>query len=94
MGINLRDYVKNIDYLFTDEEAEKILIETGYDVFRKESDNEKEVGCDIKMATRFSDGTICEYCNNLVLTKVGLEYVDNGKMFCCKECADDYRKEK
>lgn len=46
------------------------------------------------MMTRFSDGTICEYCGNLIMTKLGFNYVENGKNFCCKECADDYKNMK
>jgi hypothetical protein len=42
--------------------------------------------------TKFSDGTICDYCGNLVLTKLGLNYKVDEKDFCCKECADDYKK--
>lgn len=44
------------------------------------------------MVTRFSDGTICYYSGNLVLTKIGLEYEKDGHIFCCKECADDFKK--
>lgn len=42
--------------------------------------------------TKFSDGTICDYCSNLVLTKLGLNYEEDRNDFCCKECADDYKK--
>ncbi|MDR4318723.1 Uncharacterised protein [Niallia circulans] len=40
----------------------------------------------------FSDGTKCEYCKSEVLTLLGLDYKQYGKVFCCKECADDYKK--
>jgi MYM-type Zinc finger with FCS sequence motif len=39
---------------------------------------------------KFSDGTTCDYCKRIILTKLGLNYKENGKNFCCKECADDY----
>jgi len=44
------------------------------------------------MLTRFSDA-ICDYCGNLILTALGLDYKENGRVFCCKECADDYKKQ-
>ncbi len=44
------------------------------------------------MVTRFSDGTICDYCSNLILTKIELGYKQDGHIFCCKECADDFKK--
>lgn len=40
----------------------------------------------------FSDGTECDYCGNLVLTTLGLDYKANDRMFCCKECSDDYEE--
>lgn len=46
------------------------------------------------MLTRFSDGTICDYCGNLILTALGFYYEENSKVFCCKECADDYKNSK
>ena len=46
------------------------------------------------MLTRFSDGTICDYCGNLILTVLGLYYEENNKIFCSKECADDYKNSK
>jgi|GEM_PF-6856376 len=46
------------------------------------------------MLTRFSDGTLCYYCGNLILTALGLDYKENGRVFCCKECADDYKNSK
>lgn len=46
------------------------------------------------MLTRFSDGTICDYCGNLILTTLGFYYEENSKVFCSKECADDYKNSK
>jgi predicted metal-binding protein len=46
------------------------------------------------MLTRFSDGTICDYCGNLILTELGINYKENGRVFCCKECADDFKNNK
>lgn len=44
--------------------------------------------------TRFSDGTICDYCNDFILTKLGLNYKVGENDFCCKECADNYKDKK
>lgn len=44
------------------------------------------------MLTRFSDGTICDYCGNTVLTTLGLDYAEHGNIFCCKECSDDFNR--
>ena len=44
------------------------------------------------MVTRFSNGTVCDYCGNLILTALGLDYKENEKVFCCKDCADDFKK--
>lgn len=40
--------------------------------------------------TRFSDGTICDYCSNIVLTKVGLHIKVQDKDFCSSDCLTDY----
>ena len=42
MGINLRDYVENINELFTEEEAERLFITAGYKQKRKETGINKE----------------------------------------------------
>ena len=44
------------------------------------------------MLTRFSDGTICNYCSNLIFTKVEKPYKQDGHTLCSKECADDFKK--
>lgn len=42
--------------------------------------------------TRFSDGTCCDYCGNLILTKIGIDnYIkEKNNDFCCEECFNDY----
>ena len=73
------------DLLF-DTELEACEVKKGYHFVAQ-----LDKGCK-QMVTRSSDGTICDYCGNLVLTKIELEYVEDGHIFCCKECADDFKK--
>lgn len=44
------------------------------------------------MIIHFSDGTTCDFCGRYVLTALGFDFGFDGKIFCCKECADDYKK--
>lgn len=41
-----------------------------------------------------SDGTKCDFCSRLIYTKLGMNYKQEGKNFCCKECADDHNEGK
>jgi len=39
-----------------------------------------------------SDGTTCDNCNRIILTKLGMNYKINNNNFCCRQCADEHEE--